>query len=139
MRLGASSASRPRAASREPGRVASDLVQRFILDIARLGYGEEVHLDAYVEPATAALIHETYAGYHNAGYSIEADFGEACAASTHFEDGSCTARVELELEDRSIACTAGGARAPLEPSRWRITLLIDTGRRRIDALEVVRT
>jgi hypothetical protein len=137
VRLGASSARRPKV-NRGPGAVASDIVHRFILDLARLGYGEAVDLEAYVEPATAALIRESYAGYGNAGYSIEADYGDACAASAHLDDATSTARVELELEDRSVARWADGSRAPLEPSRWHITLLVDAVRRRIDALEVER-
>ncbi len=58
----------------------------------------------------------------------------AVAGTADLDGGDGTVRVELLVDDRSLAREPGGPPLALPPARWRLTLALDTRCTRITAL-----
>ena len=106
---------------------------RLLTDLARGGYGERPELD-YLTPSCAASVHAALAAIGGAGWYVETDYGEAVAGTADLDGGDGAVRVELLVDDRSLAREPGGRPIALPSARWRLTLALDTGCTRITAL-----
>ena len=106
---------------------------RLLTDLARGGYGERPELD-YLTPSCAASVHGALAAIGGDGWYVETDYGEAVAGTADLDGGDGTVRVELLVDDRSLAREPGGPPVALPPARWRLTLALDTRCTRITAL-----
>ena len=106
---------------------------RLLTDLARGGYGERPELD-YLTPSCAASVHAALAAIGCEGWYVETDYGEAVAGTADLDGGDGTVRVELLVDDRSLAREPGGPPVALPPARWRLTLALDTRCTRITAL-----
>jgi hypothetical protein len=98
---------------------------RLLTDLARGGYGERPELD-YLTPSCAASVHGALAAIGGDGWYVETDYGEAVAGTADLDGGDGTVRVELVVDDRSLAREPGGPPITLPPARWRLTLVLDT-------------
>ena len=106
---------------------------RLLTDLARGGYGERPELD-YLTPSCAASVHGALAAIGGDGWYVETDYGEAVAGTADLDGGDGTVRVELLVDDRSLAREPGGPPIALPPARWRLTLALDTACTRIAAI-----
>src|SRR5450755_3445930 len=106
---------------------------RLLTDLARGGYGERPELD-YLTPNCAASVHGALAAIGGDGWYVETDYGEAVAGTADLDGGDGTVRVELVVDDRSLAREPGGRPIALPSTRWRLTLVLDTRCTRITAL-----
>jgi len=106
---------------------------RLLTDLARGGYGERPELD-YLTPSCAASVHEALAAIGGDGWYVETDYGEAVAGTADLVGGEGTVRVELLVDDRSLARQPGGRPVALPPARWRLTLALNGGCTSITAL-----
>jgi hypothetical protein len=106
---------------------------RLLTDLARGGYGERPDLD-YLTPNCAASVHAALAAIGGDGWYVETDYGEAAAGTADLDGSDGTVRVELLIEDRSLAREPGGRPVALPPAGWRLTLSLDTRCTRITAL-----
>ena len=106
---------------------------RLLTDLARGGYGERPELD-YLTPNCAASVHGALAAIGGDGWYVETDYGEAVAGTADLDGGDGTVRVELLVDDRSLAREPGGPPIALPLARWRLTLALDTRCTRITAL-----
>jgi hypothetical protein len=106
---------------------------RLLTDLARGGYGERPELD-YLTPNCAASVHSALAAIGGDGWYVETDYGEAVAGTADLDSGDGAVRVELLVDDRSLAREPGGRPLALPPARWRLTLALDTGCTRITAV-----
>ena len=106
---------------------------RLLTDLARGGYGERPELD-YLTPSCAASVHGALAAIGGDGWYVETDYGEAVAGTADLDGSDGTVRVELLVDDRSLARQPGGRPIALPPARWRLTLALDTRCTRITAL-----
>jgi hypothetical protein len=109
------------------------LCLRLLTDLARGGYGERPELD-YLSPSCAASVHGALAAIGGDGWYVETDYGEAVAGTADLDGGDGTVRVELLVDDRSLAREPGGPPIALPPARWRLTLALDPRCTRITAL-----
>ena len=98
---------------------------RLLTDLARGGYGERPELD-YLTPSCAASVHGALAAIGGDGWYVETDYGEAVAGTADLDGSDGTVRVELLVDDRSLARQPGGPPVALPPARWRLTLSLDT-------------
>ena len=106
---------------------------RLLTDLARGGYGERPELD-YLTPSCAASVHGALAAIGGDGWYVETDYGEAVAGTADLDGSDGAVRVELLVDDRSLAREPGGRPIALPPARWRLTLALDTRCTRITAL-----
>jgi len=106
---------------------------RLLTDLARGGYGERPELD-YLTPSCAASVHGALAAIGGDGWYVETDYGEAVAGTADLDGGDGAVRVELLVDDRSLAREPGGPPTALPPARWRLTLALDTRCTRITAI-----
>jgi hypothetical protein len=100
------------------------LCLRLLTDLARGGYRERPELD-YLTPSCAASVHVALAAIGGDGWYVETDYGEAVAGTADLDGGDGAVRVELLVDDRSLAREPGGAPVALPPARWRLTLALD--------------
>ncbi len=107
-----------------------------LTDLARGGYGERPELD-YLTPRCAASVHGALAAIGGDGWYVETDHGEAVAGIVDLDGSDGTVRVELLVDDRSLARLPGGPPIALPPARWRLTLALDARCTRIIALRAV--
>ncbi len=101
------------------------LCLRLLTDLARAGYGERPELD-YLTPSCAASVHGGLAAIAGDGWYVETDYGEAVAGTADLDGSDGVVRVELVVDDRSIAREPGGPPIAIPPARWRLTLALDT-------------
>jgi hypothetical protein len=101
------------------------LCLRLLTDLARGGYGERPELD-YLTPSCAAKVHVSLAAIGGDGWYVETDYGEAVAGTADLDGSDGSVRVELLVDDRSLAREPGGPPIALPPARWRLTLALDT-------------
>src|ERR1019366_4407444 len=106
---------------------------RLLTDLARGGYGERPELD-YLTPSCAASVHGALAATGGDGWYVETDYGEAVAGTADLDGSDGAVRVELLVDDRSLAREPGGRPGALPPARWRLTLALDPRCTRITAL-----
>jgi hypothetical protein len=106
---------------------------RLLTDLARGGYGERPELD-YLTPNCAASVHGALAAIAGDGWYVETDYGEAVAGTADLGVGDTAVSVELLVDDRSLACQAGGRPVALAPASWRLTLALDARCTSITAL-----
>ena len=106
---------------------------RLLIDLARGGYGEWPELD-YLTPSCAASVHEALAAIGGDGWYVETDYGEAVTGTADLDGRDAAVRVELLVDDHSLARLPGGRPLALPPARWRLTLALDTACTRITAL-----
>ena len=106
---------------------------RLLTDLARGGYGERPELD-YLTPSCAASVHGALAAIGGDGWYVETDYGEAVAGTADLDGGDGAVRVELLVDDRSLAREPGGAPIALPRARWRLTLALDPRCTRIAAV-----
>jgi len=106
---------------------------RLLTDLARGGYGERPELD-YLTPNCAASVHGALAGIGCDAWYVEADYGEAVAGTADLDGGDGAVRIELLVDDRSLARQRGGPPVALPPARWRLTLALNSGCTSITAL-----
>jgi hypothetical protein len=104
-----------------------------LTDLARGGYGERPEL-GYLTPSCAASLHGALAAIGGDGWYVETDYGEAVAGTADLDGSDGTVRVELLVDDRSLARLPGGPPIALPPARWRLTLALDARCTRIIAL-----
>jgi hypothetical protein len=97
---------------------------RLLTDLARGGYGEQPELD-YLTPSCAANVHAALAAIGGDGWYVETDYGDAVAGTADLDGGDGAVRVELLVDDRSLAREPGGPPVALPPARWRLTLVLD--------------
>ncbi len=97
---------------------------RLLTDLARGGYGERPELD-YLTPRYAASVHRALAAIGGDGWYVETDYGEAVAGTADLDGGDGAVRVELLVDDRSLARQSGGRPVAIPPMRWRLTLALD--------------
>ena len=109
------------------------LCLRLLTDLARGGYGERPELD-YLTPSCAASVHAALATIGGDGWYVETDYGDAVAGTADLDGSDGTVRVELVVDDRSLAREPGGRPVALPPARWRLTLALDPRCTRITAL-----
>jgi len=109
------------------------LSRRLLTDLARGGYGERPELD-YLTPSCAASVHGALAVIGGDGWYVETDYGDAVAGTADLDGSDGTVRVELVVDDRSLAREPGGRPVALPPARWRLTLALDPRCTRITAL-----
>ena len=109
------------------------LCLRLLTDLARGGYGERPELD-YLTPSCAASVHGALAAIGGDEWYVETDYGEAVAGTADLDGGDGTVRVELLVDDRSLARQPGGRPVALPPARWRLKLALDTRCTRITEL-----
>jgi hypothetical protein len=109
------------------------LCLRLLTDLARGGYGERPELD-YLTPSCAASVHGALAAIGGDGWYVETDYGDAVAGTADLEGSDGTVRVELLVDDRSLARQPEGRPVALPPARWRLTLALDPRCTRITAL-----
>jgi hypothetical protein len=114
------------------GRITG-LCLRLLTDLARGGYGERPELN-YLTPSCAASVHVALAAIGGDGWYVETDYGEAVAGTADLDGSDGAVRVELLIDDRSMAREPGGPPIALPPARWRLTLALDTRCTRITAL-----
>ena len=100
------------------------LCLRLLTDLARGGYGERPELD-YLTPSCAASVHGALAAIGGDGWYVETDYGEAVAGTADLDGSDGAVRVELLVDDRSLAREPGGPPIALPPARWRLTLALD--------------
>jgi hypothetical protein len=100
------------------------LCLRLLTDLARGGYVERPELD-YLTPNCAASVHAALAAIGGDGWYVETDYGEAVAGTADLDGSNGAARVELLVDDRSLAREPGGPPVALPPARWRLTLALD--------------
>src|ERR1700690_2441054 len=108
---------------------------RLLTDLARSGYGERPELD-YLTPSCAASVYGALAAIGGDGWYVETDYGEAVAGTADLDGSDGTVRVELVVDDRSLAREPGGRPVALPPARWRLTLALDPRCTSITALRV---
>jgi hypothetical protein len=101
------------------------LCLRLLTDLARGGYGERPELD-YLTPSCAASVHGALAAIGGDGWYVETDYGDAVAGTADLDGSDGAVRVELLVDDRSMAREPGGPPIALPPARWRLTLALDT-------------
>jgi hypothetical protein len=106
---------------------------RLLTDLARGGYGERPELD-YLTPNCVASVHAALAAIGGDGWYVETDYGEAVAGTADLDGGDGTVRVELFVDDHSLAREPGGPPVALPPARWRLMLALDPRCTRITAL-----
>jgi hypothetical protein len=106
---------------------------RLLTDLARGGYGERPELD-YLTPSCAASVHGALAAIGGDGWYVETDYGESVAGTADLDGSDGAVRVELVVDDRSLAREPGGRPIALPPARWRLTLALDARCTRIIAL-----
>lgn len=120
--------SRPHALAMDPEsrqRRAGDLLQRLLLDVARLGYGDSCTLDYMPEPV-AHTVRSLYDRYLRAGWHVESDFGDAASGSLQLDDDAATpVRLDVVVEDRSVLRRSDGTRQQLTCANWRMRLILD--------------
>ncbi len=75
---------------------------RLLTDLARGGYGERPELD-YLTPSCAASVHGALAAIGGDGWYVETDYGEAVTGIADLDGSDGTVRVELLVDDRSLA------------------------------------
>jgi hypothetical protein len=109
------------------------LCLRLLTDLARGGYGERPELD-YLTPSCAASVRGALAAVGGDGWYVETDYGEAVAGTADLDGGDGAVRVELLVDDRSLARRPGGRPVALPPARWRLTLALNGGCTSITAL-----
>jgi len=109
------------------------LCLRLLTDLARGGYGERPELD-YLTPNCAASVHGALAAIGGDDWYVETDYGEAVAGTADLDGGDDAVRVELLVDDRSLAREPGGRPIAIPPARWRLTLAMDPRCTRITAL-----
>ena len=109
------------------------LCLRLLTDLARGGYGERPELD-YLTPSCAASVHGALAAIGGDGWYVETDYGEAVAGTADLDGSNGAVRVELLVDDRSLAREPDERPVALPPARWRLTLALDTRCTRITAL-----
>jgi hypothetical protein len=102
----------------------TDLSLRLITDLARSGYGERPELD-YLTPSCAASVHGALAAIGGDGWYVETDYGEAVAGTADLNSSVGAVRVELLIDDRSMAREPGGRPIALPLARWRLTLELE--------------
>ncbi|MFZ0180272.1 MAG: hypothetical protein WAL84_10450 [Candidatus Dormiibacterota bacterium] len=100
------------------------LCLRLLTDLARGGYGERPKLD-YLTPNCAASVHRALAAIGGDGWYVETDYGEAVAGTADLDGSDGVVRVELLVDDRSMAREPGGPPIAIPPARWRLTLAMD--------------
>jgi hypothetical protein len=100
------------------------LCVRLLTDLAWGGYGERPELD-YLTPPCAASVHGALAAIGGDGWYVETDYGEAVAGTADLDGGDGAVRVELLVDDRSLARQSGGRPVAIPPMRWRLTLALD--------------
>ena len=100
------------------------LCLRLLTDLARGGYGERPELD-YLTPSCAASVHGALAAVGGDGWYVETDYGEAVTGTADLDGSDGAVRVELLVDDRSMAREPGGPPIALPPARWRLTLALD--------------
>ena len=98
---------------------------RLLTDLARGGYGERPELD-YLTPNCAGSVHAALAAIGGDGWYVETDYGEAVAGTADLDGSDGTVRVELLVDDRSLARLPGGPPVALPRARWRLSLALDT-------------
>ena len=98
---------------------------RLLTDLARGGYGERPELD-YLTSSCAASVRGALAAVGGDGWYVETDYGDAVAGTADLDGGDGTVRVELLVDDRSLARQLEGRPVALPPARWRLTLALDT-------------
>ena len=101
------------------------LCLRLLTDLARSGYGERPELD-YLTPSCAASMHGALATIGGDGRYVETDYGDAVAGTADLDRSDGGVRVELLVDDRSLAREPGGPPIALPRARWRLTLALDT-------------
>jgi hypothetical protein len=101
------------------------LCLRLLTDLARGGYGERPVLD-YVTPSCAASVHGALTAIDGDGWYVETDYGDAVAGTADLDGSDGAVRVELLVDDRSLAREPGGPPIALPPARWRLMLALDT-------------
>src|SRR6202790_5509169 len=99
------------------------LCVRLLTDLAWGGYGERPELD-YLTPSCAASVHGALAAIGGDGWYVETDYGEAVAGTADLAGSDGTVRVELLVDDRSLAREPGGAPVALPRARWALTLAL---------------
>ncbi len=117
----------------------TDLSQRLLIDMARLGYGEQPKLE-YMPELLADALRGVYERYRRTAWLVESDFGEIATASAQLiEDEATPVRVELVLDDRSAWChRTTGERRPAQPTTWRVRLTLDAACVRVVAMSLER-
>jgi hypothetical protein len=121
------------AATDERVRRIAGLAQRLLTDLARHGYGDAAELDC-LAPACAARVRPMLERLSGSAWRVEADYGETVPGTAHLPDDGGAIRVELLVEDRSVARDHTGRPVPLPPMRWRLALDLDPDCTSIDNL-----
>jgi hypothetical protein len=106
---------------------------RLLTDLARSGYGERPELD-YLTPSCAASVQLALAAIGGDGWYVETDYGDSVAGTADLDGSDGAVRVELFVDDRSLAREPGGPPIALPPARWRLTLALNSGCSSITAL-----
>jgi hypothetical protein len=134
-------ASRPRALAmdREARRGrAAQLSARLLLDMARLGYGDECAL-GYLPASIAAPLVETYARHLHDGWRVESDFGDTASAVMQVDEQlEVPVCVDVVFDDRSVLRHRSGQQRSLAPTTWRMRLTLDGLCMRVIAMRLER-
>jgi hypothetical protein len=71
-------------------------------------------------------VHGALAAIGGDGWYVETDYGEVVAGTADLDGRDGAVRVELLVDDRSMAREPGGPPIASPPARWRLTLALDT-------------
>lgn len=110
----------------------AELLDRLLVDLARLGYGEYVAFE-YVVPSLAHELRGLYPGGIQGGWTVEADYRDSAEVHARVPDAAAAdqalAAAEIALEDRSVIRSRVGAAIAAPPCRYHLAVTIDLHRR----------
>jgi hypothetical protein len=121
--------------------VLTQLLERMLVDVARLGYGDDVDFD-YVAPELAAELQRLYPEGLPAGWTVEADFRDCAEVHARLPDGDeapLRTVADVVVDDRSVIRSPAGAVTPSPPRRYLLVVTVDLDRRRITDLRCRET
>lgn len=113
--------------------VVTDLIERLLADLARLGYGDEVDF-GYMATPLAAELRDMYPTGLPEGWSVEADYRDGAEVRGVFPDDSdelALATADVAVDDRSMIRLPSGAALPTDPRRYRLIITVDLSARQI--------
>jgi hypothetical protein len=113
----------------------SELIERLLVDLARLGFGDDVDFD-YVSAALADELRGLYPEGLPAGWVVDPDYREFAEVQARFSDADAPGRAvaDVVVDDRSLLRAPTGLAIPLAPRRYRLVVTVDLRRRRITDL-----
>jgi hypothetical protein len=109
------------------------LAQHLLSDLARHAYGERVDLD-YLTRACAASVQRALSAVSREGWRLESDYGETVFGTAYLPETDGAVRVELVVDDRSLAREPDGHPVALPSARWLLELELDVACTRITSL-----